>query len=48
MPACLCMANNNLVVANDIKWMANTTIYIVIASLEKANALAQDCTCYMI
>ena len=29
MPTCLCVANSNLVVANDIKWMANysTTIY---------------------
>ena len=30
------MANSNLVVDNDIKWIATNTIYIVIASLEKA------------
>ena len=36
MPACVYMADSNLVVANDIQWMANNTIYIVTARLEKA------------
>ena len=36
MPAGLCMANSHLVVAYDLKWMANNTIYVVIARLEKA------------
>ena len=26
MPACLCMADSNLLVANDITWMDNNTI----------------------
>ena len=36
MPASLGMDNSNLAVANDIKSMDDNTIYIVIASLEKA------------